>query len=90
MVDVQVVNDTAIRINMTCCCCCCCSKKQSIFSEMKISHVVAFCIRACRERINLQVIFCFFNCLIHVGEPNTGTSKLHVVTCRFFPFIKHE
>ena len=57
---------------------------------MKISDMVALCIWACMERINLQVIFYFFNCLIHVGELNSGTSKLHVVTCSFFTFIKHE
>lgn len=88
VVDVQVMNDTAIRIKMTCCCCCCCSKKKSIFRETKISNVVAFCVRARRERINLQVICYFFNWLKHVGEPNSGTSKLHVVTCRFFSLHK--
>ena len=91
VVYVQIMNDTTIKIKTTCCCCCWCSnKKQSISSEMKLSDVVAFCIRACRERINLQVIFYFFNYLIHVGELNSGTSKLHVVTCSFFTFIKHE
>ena len=89
VVYVQIMNDTTIKIKTTCCCCCWCSnKKQSISSEMKLSDVVAFCIRACRERINLQVIFYFFNCLIHVGELNSGTSKLHVVTCSFFYFHK--
>ena len=91
VVYVQIMNDTAIRIKTTCCCCCWCSnKKQSISSGMKISDMVALCIWGCMERINLQVIFYFFNCLIHVGELNSRTSKLHVVTCRFFPFIKHE
>ena len=90
-VYVQIMNDTTIRIKMTCCCCCWCSnKKQAISSEMKLSDMVPFCIRACRERINLQVTFYFFNCLIHVGVLNSGTSKLHVVTCRVFPFIKHD
>ena len=86
-VDVQVVNDNVIRTMMTCCCCSS-NKKQSIPSEMKISDVVAMCIWACRERINLQVIFYFFNCLIHIGDPNSITSKLHVETCRFFSFHK--
>ena len=85
-VDVQVVNDTVIRTMMTCCCCCS-NKKQSIPGEMKISDVVAMCIWACRERINL-LIFYFFNCLIHIGDPNSTTSKLHVETCRFFSFHK--